>query len=202
MKKNLKTLLTVLGCTLLLSACGNKQTGTDQSGNNNAQKGSSIFDVATGDDVVSIDKVQVKEPDTVTPIVPKTCEEISRGTCGGSLTDFMVGSYIEPLCTYTCSFTHTQSMSGEYTVKSDDRGIAQVSHEAGSGIFTVKGITPGDAIIQAITDENEVVLQFVVHVRSRLSMEAVQDEMYKTNVYYGMFYGYRLSFTELNPIKK
>ena len=200
MKKNLKTLLTVLGCTLLLTACDNNQSGSSNSGDDNHQ-GTSIFDIPTDDDITPIEDVQVKEKDKVDPIEEKTCEEVSLGSCAGSLIDFMAGACMEPSYTYTCTFTHTTTNSGEYTVRSDDRGIAQVNHEAGKSTFTIKGITAGDAIIEAVSDENEVVLRFVVHVRHRYSLEDIIEKMYETNVYIGMFYGYRLSFTELNPIK-
>ena len=203
MKKNLKILTAVLGCALLLSACGNNSSNNgDNSGNQQGQGiKKSIFDVPVEDGVVPINQVKIQEKETVDVIEPKVCDEIYSGTCGGSLIDLMVGSYIEPLCTYDCSFVHTKTFSGEYTVRSDDRAIAQVSHEAGTGTFTVKGITTGDAIIQAVTEDNDIVLQFVVHVRKRLALEDIPAKLFATDVFYGMSGVYKLSFTEVDPIK-
>lgn len=181
--KLFKILTTVIGSALMITACG---TNVDQ--------------VGTGDDVVNIKDIVIEEEEIIDDeIVEKTCEEISNGQCGGSLTDFLVGSYIEPTCTYTCSFTHTKTFDGKYTVMSDDRTIAQVAHAENTDSFTVKGISPGDAIIQAKTSDDEIVLQFVVHVRRRINMDKIGEHLYNVDKFYGMFYGYKLSFTEASP---
>ncbi len=164
--------------------------------------GNAINDVNIDDDVINIDDIDVDdEPEEEEEIVTKTCKEITTGSLGGSLTDLLVGSYIEPNYTYTCSFSHTKTFSGEYTIKSDERTIAQVSHSSGTNSFTVKGITAGDAIIQAVTDEDEVVLQFVVHVRNRIPMSKLADTLYNFDLYTGMFYGYKLAFISKTPLK-
>lgn len=197
----LSKIITLLGCALMISGCNGTNPSPDT--------------IKPDGDVVDINDVVIDQPnndddegDDENPIVEKTCKEITSGSMGGSLTDLLVGSYIEPTCTYTCSFTHNKTFSGEYKVTSDDRTIAQVSHEAGTGSFTVKGITPGDAIIQAVTvpDENtdqeaEVILQFVVHVRKTIPMEKMAKTLYDNDVFYGMFYGYKISFTEKDPLK-
>lgn len=187
--RKFKTLTALLSFAFLLCACNNNPN--------------SIKDIDVDDDVVDINDIVIDEEDEEDEevIVAKTCTEITSGTMGGSLTDLLVGSYIEPTCSYTCSFSHTKTFSGEYSVKSDDRTIAQVTHTAGTSSFVVKGITPGDAIIQAVTEEDEVVLQFVVHVRNRIPMNKIVNQLYKIDIYYGMFYGYKLSFINKDPIK-
>ena len=185
MKKLPKILINILGCTLLLAGCKE----TNETSNNKLD-----------DDIIPIEDVVIEDDDEEEDvIVTKTCKEISNGTSGGSLTDFAVGSYIEPNSVYYCTFSHTHSKTGEYTVKSDDRTIAQVSHEAGTSLFTVKGITPGDAIIEGTTDEGEVVLRFVVHVRKRIPMNKIAKELYKTPMFYGVW-GFKLSFLNDNPL--
>lgn len=187
--KKIKILATLLGFAFMISGCGGNP--------------SDIKDIGLDDDVVDIDDIVVEddEEEEEVEIVEKTCTEITSGTMGGSLTDLLVGSYIEPTYSYTCSFSHNKTFSGEYTVKSDDRTIAQVTHTAGSNSFVVKGITPGDAIIQATTEEDEVVLQFVVHVRNRIPMNKIAKKLYDIDVYHGMFYGYKLSFINKDPLK-
>ena len=217
MKKPFKILATVLGCTLLLVGCNeNAESGNNQQQNNNTNQNNnnsnqqtnidtpepSIFDIPVGDDVTDIKNVVVDDDgDDLTPIDEKTCEQISRGSSGGSLVELMTGTCIEPNYTYSCSFSHDKTFNGEYTVRSDDRTIAQVNHEAGTTSFTIKGITAGDAIIQAYTDENELVLQLVVHVRDRIPMNKIEKRLYEVDLFYGMFYGYRLSFIEKDPLK-
>ncbi|MCR5309017.1 MAG: hypothetical protein K6E21_02790 [Bacilli bacterium] len=214
MKKSLKILTTVLGCTLLLAGCNepaeneNNQQQEQQNNTNNNQtnndegKTPSIFDVDVGDDITNIKDITIDDDKDIPPeFVKKTCQQISNGSSGGSLIELMTGTYIEPTYTYNCSFSHDKTFTREYTVKSDDRTVAQVSHEEGTSSFTIKGITPGDAIIQAYTDENELVLQFVVHVRERIPMNKIAQRLYNVDVFYGMFYGYKISFTEKNPLK-
>ena len=183
-----KLITTILGCALMLAACG--------------ESTSDINNLKPDNDVIDIDDIVIDDDDDEEEqIITKTCKEITAGMCGGSLTDFLVGSYIEPNYTYDCSFSHEKTFSGEYTIKSDDRTIAQVTHVAGSSAFTIKGITPGDAIIQAVTEEDEVVLQFVVHVRKRVPMDKIAETLYNVDYYSGMFYGYKLSFIEKDPLK-
>ena len=182
-----KVLLTLLGCALMVTACGE----SNSSGGFGAADG-----ITSIDDIILDESEDSDEPEIIT----KTCEEVSGGQCGGSLTDLLVGSYIEPNYSYTCSFTHSKTFSGEYTIKSDDRTIAQVTHKAGTGSFTVKGITPGDAIIQAVTEENEIVLQFVVHVRNRIPMNKIAETLYNVDIFTGMAYGYKLSFIKKSPL--
>lgn len=213
MKKNLKSLIAVLGCSLLLSGCKEDVTSNnnEQNNSNNQQqpqvKEKTIFDVPVEDDVLSIDKVVASSEEIEETIEEKKCEEIFKGSCGGCLIDFMIGSYIEPSCTYNCTFDFEPiiingEQSKEYTVMSDDRAIAQVSHEEGSGTFTIKGITVGDAIIQARNAADEVVLQFVVHVRRSYTLGELISKLYKTDVYYAMVFGnYLISFTEQDPLK-
>ena len=159
-----KFLIALLGCSFMLGACENTPKPNK---------------IEADNDVVSIDDIVIEDDeDYEDPIEEKTCEEIRHGNCGGSLTDLLVGSYIEPNGTYTCSFSHSKTFSGEYTIKSDDRAIAQVSHEAGTNSFIVKGVTAGDAIIQAVSDDDEVVLQFVVHCRNRIPMNKLAKKLY------------------------
>ena len=183
MKKTLKILSSLIGCAFVLCGCKDNVVNND---------------IPAG--VVPIDQIKVEDDIPPVEIVKKTCKEVSLGQSGLSLTDFAVGSYIEPSCTYNCSFSHSKTFSGEYTVKSDDRTIAQVQHEAGTNTFTVKGITPGDAIIEAKTDEGEVVLRFVAHVRERIPMNKIASTLYKTPLFYGMYNDYKLSFISENPI--
>ena len=182
-----KRLFMLMSCAFMITACD----GTTNS------SGLKPVDGITGIDDIVIDDNDTEEE----TIVTKTVEEITSGQLGGSLTDLLVGSYIEPQYSYTCSFSHTHTFDGEYTVKSDDRTIAQVTHEAGTNSFTVKGITPGDAIIQATTSDEEVVLQFVVHVRKRIPMNKIAEQLYKVDVFTGMFYGYKISFLDDEPLK-
>ena len=228
MSKKLRILAVIVGSALMITGCENNENvegnnnntnvtdntnqnnnesnnnNNNDANNNNGKKEYNIEDYKPEDDVISFDNIEVTPPDDIPPVPPirtVTCEQFSRGTAGGSLTDFMVGSWIEPNYTYTCSFKHDKTFSGEYTVRSDDRTIAQVSHAAGTGSFTVKGITPGDAIITAVTDEGETVLQFVAHVRERLPIEKIPEHLYSTDVFYGLYYGCRLSFLEKDPLK-
>lgn len=182
-----KRLFMLMSCAFMITACGDT---TNSSG------------LKPVDGITGIDDIVIDDNDTEEEtIVTKTVEEITSGQLGGSLTDLLVGSYIEPQYSYTCSFSHTHTFDGEYTVKSDDRTIAQVTHEAGTNSFTVKGITPGDAIIQATTSDEEVVLQFVVHVRKRIPMNKIAEQLYKVDVFTGMFYGYKISFLDDEPLK-
>lgn len=182
-----KLLISLLGCSLMLGAC-------DKTPASNGIK--------PEDGVISIDDIVIEDDDDYEdPIETKTCEEITRGSCGGSLTDLLVGSYIEPNGSYTCSFSHSTTFSGEYTIKSDDRSIAQVTHESGTNAFVVKGVTAGDAILQAVNEENEVVLQFVVHCRNRIPMNKIATKLFEVNKFTGMAYGYKLSFIEKEPLK-
>ena len=188
MKKMLKKLVTVIGCALMITACNG---------------GTNVSNLNVDDDVIPIDQIIVDPdiPDVPIEIEEKTCKEIHSGSIGGSLIDLINGAAIEPKYTYTCSFSHEKTFTGEYTVKSDDRTIALVSHEPGTGSFTVKGITPGDAIIQAYTDEEELILQFVCHVRERIPMNKISNMLYNTDMFYGMFYGYKMSFISESPLK-
>jgi hypothetical protein len=188
MSKLLKILTAVIGSALMVTGCKSNGSSTNS---------------GLDDDVIPIDQVVVEEDedDKDDPIVEKTCEHINKGSSGGSLIELSTGAHIEPNYTYTCSFSHSHTFTGEYTVKSDDRTIAQVTHAAGTNAFTVKGITPGDAIIQAYTDENELVLQMVVHVRKRIPMNQIGTRLKKVDVFYGMFDNYRLTFLDVNPIK-
>lgn len=183
-----KLLLATLGCALMITGCG--------------ENPKDINDIKTDGDVIDINDVVIDNDDEdEEPIVEKTCTEISFGSLGGSLTDLLVGSAIEPNYSYTCSYSHNRTFSGEYTVKSDDRTIAQVTHKAGTNSFVVKGITAGDAIIQAVSDDDEVILQFVVHVRNRVPLSKIPEKLYNIDVFNGMFYGYKLSFIEKEPLK-
>ncbi len=190
MKKMSKILLNILGCTLLLAGC--TETGK-------------ASDKKLDDDIIPIEDVVIDNNDDDDeddqPIIEKKCEEIHSGSIGGSLIDLVAGAQIEPRCTYNCSFSHTKTFSGKYTVRSDDRTIAQVSHDENSNVFSIKGITPGDAIIQAFTDENELVLQFVVQVRNRIPLNKIAQRLYKVDKFYGMYYGYSLVFLSQDPLK-
>lgn len=216
MKKPFKILATVLGCTLLLAGCndnaesGNNQqnNNTNENQNNNNQQHQveepkyTIFDVPVDDDVTNIKDVVIDPIEDDTPdFTEKTCQQISNGSSGGSLIELMTGTFIEPNYTYSCSFSHTKTFDGKYTVRSDDRTVAQVTHEENSTSFTIKGITAGDAIIQAYTAENELILQFVVHVRNRIPMNKIAQRLYNVDVFYGMFYNYKISFIEKEPLK-
>ena len=183
-----KLFATLLGCVFLITGCSNTPKNN----------GSTDLD----DDIVSIDDIVVEEDnDDEEQITTKTCEEISYGQSGGSLIDLMAGSYIEPSATYTCSFSHERTFNGEYTIRSDDRTIAQVTHEANTNSFVIKGITPGDAIIQAVTDDGEIVLQFVVHCRKRIPLNKIGNALYNVDKFNGMFSGYKLSFVSEDPLK-
>lgn len=189
MKKLSKILLNILGCTLLLTGC-----------KENSPSGNGKLD----DDIIPIEDVVVEDnndEEQEEPIPKKTCQEIHSGSIGGSLIDFLAGAYMEPRYSYNCSFSHTRTFSGLYTVRSDDRTIAQVTHDSNSNVFTIKGITAGDAIIQAYTEDNELVLQFVVHVRNRIPMNKIAECLYKVDKFYGMYYGYSLAFLSANPLK-
>lgn len=201
-----KLIVSLLGCAMLVTGCGetaengeNNNQNNNSENNNNNNKNNKGLDAEEG--VVSIDDIIVEEEEKEEPLIEKTCEEISRGMCGGSLTDLLVGSYIEPSATYTCSFSHDKSFTGKYTVKSDDRTVAQVTHDANSNSFVIKGITPGDAIIQAVSDLDEIVLQFVVHCRKRIPINQIGKELYKVDKFTGMGYGYKLTFLSDNPLK-
>lgn len=183
-----KLFATLLSCMLLVTGC--KDTAKENGG------------LDADGDVISIDDIVVdEEEDEDEEIETKTCEEISQGQSGGSLIDLMAGSYIEPSATYTCSFSHEKTMSGEYTIRSDDRTIAQVTHEAGTNSFVIKGIMPGDAIIQAVSDEEEIVLQFVVRCRKRIPLNKIGETLYNVDKFTGMFSGYKLSFVSQNPLQ-
>ena len=207
MSKKFKILVALIGSALMVTGCGKNGTNPIKNNDNTNQndKGNDNNDdagIPVDGDIIPIDQVVVEDDDddgdgefrTV------TCEEINRGSSGGSLTDFFVGSCIEPQCSYKCTFSHDKNFSGAYTDKSDDRTIAQVTHEEGTNYFTVKGITQGDAIIQAYTDENELVLQFVAHVRNRIPMEKIPEKLYKNTTFHGMYYGYKLSFLSKDPL--
>lgn len=225
MSKKLKILATLIGSVFMVISCSDKNnsdtpiddkpvdnTPVDNTPDDNKPEDNkpeekpveeyTIDKVKLDDDVVPIDQIVIEDDiDDDDPIVEKTCEEINRGQSGGSLTDFFIGSFIEPNYSYNCSFKHDKTFTGKYTVRSDDRSIAQVVHDENSNSFTVKGIAPGDAIIQAYTDSHELVLQFVVHVRKRIPMEKIAKILYENDVYYGMYYGYKISFLSDNPLQ-
>ncbi|MBO7614464.1 MAG: hypothetical protein J6T15_02030 [Bacilli bacterium] len=230
MSKKLKILAALIGSAFMVTSCGdnnNSETPIDNQPVDNTPVDNkpednkpednkpadnkpeekpveeyTIDKVPLDDDVVPIDKIIVEDDDFyVDPIVEKTCKEVNRGQSGGSLTDFFIGSCIEPNYIYTCSFSHDKTFSGKYVVRSDDRSIAQVAHDENSNSFTVKGIAPGDAIISGYTDENELVLQFVVHVRNRIPMEKIASTLFENDVYYGMYYGYKISFLSDDPLQ-
>ena len=225
MSKKLKILAALIGSAFMVTSCGDKNNSETPIDNNPVDNNPvdnnpddnkpednkpeekpveeyTIDKVKPDDDVVPIDQIVIEDDiDDDDPIVAKTCEQVNRGLSGGSLTDFFIGSYIEPNYTYSCSFSHDKTFSGKYVVRSDDRTIAQVVHDENTNSFTVKGITPGDAIIQAYTDNNELVLQFVAHVRKRIPMEKIARTLYENDVYYGMYYGYKISFLSDNPLQ-
>ena len=230
MSKKLKILAALIGSAFMVTSCGenaNSETPIDNKPVDNTPVDNkpednkpednkpddnkpeekpveeyTIDKVPLDDDIVPIDQITVEdEIEDDDPIVPKTCQEVNRGLSGGSLTDFFIGSCIEPNCTYSCSFSHDKTFTGKYTVRSDDRTIAQVVHDENSNSFTVKGITPGDAIIQAYADNNELVLQFVVHVRRRIPMDKIAKKLYQNDVFYGMYYGYKISFLSDDPLQ-
>ena len=187
MKKLSKVLLNILGCALLLTGCKESE-----------QTSNKKFD----DDIIPIEDVVV-EPDNQEDedlILKKTCQEIKNGSIGGALIDLVNDASIEPNYSYDCVFSHKKTFTGKYIVRSDDRTIAQVTHDENTNVFTLKGITPGDAIIQAFTEENEIVLQIVVHVRKRISLENIAERLYKVDKFYG-YMGYSLVFLSNDPLK-
>lgn len=188
MKKLSKVLLNILGCALLLTGCKE----TEQPSNKKLD-----------DDIIPIEDVVIEpedDPDEYDRIVPKTCTQIKNGSIGGALIDLVNEAQIEPNYSYACSFSHTKTFSGKYTVRSDDRTIAQVTHDENTNVFTIKGITPGDAIIQAFTEENDIVLQFVVHVRRRIPLEKIAKRLYEVDKFYG-YMGYSIVFVSEDPLK-
>ena len=214
MKKTLKILTTLIGCTLLLAGCkenansnNNQQnpSGNNQPSDNTEKtiKYKNVFDVPVANDITNIKDVKVEDIDIIDDeFERKTCEKITSGSMGGCLIELSTGAFIEPNVTYNCSYSHTKTFSGEYTVRSDDRTVAQVYHLAGSDAFTIKGISQGDAIIQVYTDEDELVLQMLVQVRNRIPLAKMAKHLYDTDTFYGMIYGtYKLSFLDTDPLK-
>ena len=188
MKKMPKILLNILGCALLLTGCKEPEQTSNKK---------------LDDDIIPIEDVVVEPDDDLDgedPIVTKTCVEIKNGSIGGALIDIVNEAQIEPNYSYDCTFSHRRTFTGKYTVRSDDRTIAQVTHDENTNLFTIKGITPGDAIIQAFTEENEIVLQIVVHVRKRIPIEKIAQRLYKVDKFYG-YMGYSMVFLSDNPLK-